>query len=199
MMPMDLLICYDKIYIDSFVIHPDEAGGKYSITLIENDTSASLKKLTVSNVPQDTILLPLQRYSELHIGEKLKGIIKGAPGIFKCCDYLIITITQSGMYLIFIEMKSNEFIQSDVSKKFKGANCFIEYCNAIIDNFYDVPLRNKITPKMRYVLITGKRFNKKQTKLKGEKYTKLSSPDNYTCHMVGIENNSASVPFDLLK
>jgi len=194
--PIDLFNGYNEIYTQSFIVHPDVKDNEYSVTLTEDDRTAKLKKLTVSNVPKNTILLPLHKYSDLCLGNILKNILKSASGIFKCCDYLIVTIAKGKLYLVFIEMKSKEINSVDIKKQFKGASCFIEYCNSIIEYFCNMPSRKSLTINTRYVSVYGNKLNKTPTRRRC--YTNHSSPDNFLPYMVGIDDNAASIPFELL-
>ena len=192
--PIDLFNKYKDVYAEPFVIYPDKSDKEYSVTLTENDHSSKLRKLTVRNVPKDTILLPLHEYSNIELGNKLKNILKSEHGIFKCCDYLLITMVKGKLFLVFIEMKSEQLDSSNIKKQFKGASCFIEYCNAIIEHFYNMPSLKSLTVNPRYVLISKGTLNKRS--IKPKTYGKHSSPDNFARLKVSIsDKNSATVTF----
>ena len=97
--------------------------------------------------------------------------------------------------MIFIELKSRGFSNSDVKRQFKGASCFIEYCNAVIEYFLDRPVDKLSSLDTRYVLISGRAPGKRPTKY--VKYVNISSPDNFYHHRVG-NVNSSSIPFGML-
>jgi len=190
----DVFSSYCDIYTQSFVVRPNEIDGELCVTLIEDDKTAKLKALKIYNVPKKTILLPLYQYSKLCHGNILKKILKNDPGIFMCCDYVLITINNDELYLIFIEMKSNKIDNIVVKKQFKGATCFIEYCNAIIEHFYGIPSLRSVSLNMRYYLVYQGTLNKSATKLGKDK--RRSSPDNFCRHPVG-NYREASVPFGI--
>jgi len=193
----DLFDKYNDIYTQSFVLHPHESGDGYNITLTENDLTAGLRKLVINNVPKNTSLIALQQYSDLGLGNKMKSILNDAPGIFKCCDYLIITIVDNKLHLIFVEIKSEKINPSDIIKQFKGASCFIDYCNSIMEYFYNSsPLQvSNLNP--RYVLISGKKLNKTSTKQK--RFGAHSSPEIFNHCKVSVDNNkTASITFGKL-
>ena len=185
---------YKEIYRESFVAYPNEMYGEYSIELKEADRTAKLRKLTVRNVPKDTILLRLHEYSNLNIGNILKQVLNDDSGIFKCCDYLLISIVNKELYFFFIEIKSENVVSSDVKKQFKGAFCFVDYCHAIIQHFYDMPSVKALSSKSYCILISKGTFNKKPTKLK--KYIMRSSPDGFSHHKVGVKNHTATINFE---
>jgi len=189
----DVFSKYSDIYTQPFIVCPTEIDGEYSITLTENDKTATLKKLEIYNVPQKTILLPLHQYSELNVGNTLKKIFIDEPGVFMCCDYIVITISDDKLYYIFIEMKSSKpSFNYDVRKQFKGATCFIEYSNAIMEHFYGITSLKSVPLNMRYYLIYQGTLNKKATKF--EKYKCPSSLDKFHPHCVE-KRNEVSVPF----
>ena len=194
MLHVDYLKIYRKIFRQSFIVTPEENDGEYAVSLIENDSNAKLKQLNVHNVPKNTILLPLHQYSKLDLGKLLGKILEGGSGIFKCCDYLMITAMQEGIHLIFVEMKSNELDRGDVVKQFKGASCFIDYCNAIAEHFHNAPLQNAAPLHTWYVLFSLGNINKRPTKR--EYNAKHTSPDNYLHHRIG--SKTADIQFGML-
>ena len=193
--PIDLFCKYKDIYTEQFIIYPEKIGDERFFTLTERNNLSKLRKLTVSSVPKDTIMLPLQEYSKLDIGVSLKKILNSAPGVFKCCDYLLISLKKEKLYMIFIEMKTGQIVSSDIRNQFKGASCFIEYCNAIIEHFYNTPLIKSIPVNPRYILIT-KGMRKESVKPKS--YEKHSSPDAFAVAKVRVSDEkkkSATVSF----
>jgi len=192
MQAIDLFNSYKNIYAQSFIIQPYETNKGFGITLTENDKTAKLREVTVYNVPKNTMLLPLDDYSKLGLGNKLKNILQADLGIFQCCDYLLITIVNDEIYLFFIEMKSEKINASDIGRQFKGANCFLEYCHAIIEHFFSIPSPRLSTRNTRYILISGQRPNKQPTKRKS--FAKHSKPDDFIHQRVG-DDKKASIPF----
>lgn len=197
MQPIDLLNKYKDIYVPSFIVHPYKKNDVRSIVLTEKDKSTKLKEIAINNVPDDTILLNLHQYSALNLGEKLKIILDDAPGIFKCCDYLLISVLKGKAYLIFIEMKTNLKVKSIdygvVRKQFRGASCFIEYCNAIIEHFYNMPSIRSLELNLRYVLIAGAKLNKQPTR---RAYSKHVSPETFL--KLNVDVNMPLVEFGKL-
>jgi len=195
MRAIELLDSYEMICDKSLVSGPDYSDGRYSFSLKEADKAAKIREVTIYDVPPNTLLLSMQKYENLKLGNYLKSILKAELGIFMSCDFLLISETKKGLFLTFIELKSREFSNSDVKKQFKGASCFIEYCHAIIEYFLGRPMPKLSAMETRYVLISGRTPRKRPTKY--EKYVNLSSPDNYYHHGVG-NANASFVPFGKL-
>jgi len=191
--PIDLFNKYIDIFVPTFINYPKEVDGKYTFTLTETDPAAKLKKVVISDVPQNTILLDMQKYSKLNMGEKMKDIINDESGFFKCCDYLLVSERNSKLYMIFIEMKSSNIDKPKIISQFKGASCFMVYCNAIIERFYNIP--DKISDlQTSYALLSWGNMNKKPT-VRKNKYRKPLSPENYIHRKAG-KTNLEKVPFE---
>ena len=197
--PIESLDNYKRIYVPSFVIYPDGINGKYSVALTESGPEAKLKKVIVSDVPENTILLNLHKYSNLNIGMRMKEIINDECGVFKCCDYLMISAENGKLHLIYIEMKSKKIERGEIIKQFKGASCFIGYCNAIIEYFYDTHSQKAFSIDTSYALLSWRNLNKTPTTKKHSyrknKYRKSLSPEEYIHRTVG-SNDSGNVPFE---
>ncbi|MCL2163784.1 MAG: hypothetical protein FWH55_05170 [Oscillospiraceae bacterium] len=190
MTPLDMLNNYLKIYMPVFVTHPEKSNGNYKFTLTENDPAAKLRKIVVSNVPEYSILLNLQEYSKLNIGNRLGRIIRDAHGIFKCCDFLLISADGANLDFVYIEMKSKAIVPSDIIEKFNGASCFMEYCRAVIDYFFDAPIPKPVSPRISYALLSWRNLNKASTVppiTKKNKYRKSLTPAKYIHRKIGSQ------------
>jgi hypothetical protein len=178
----DVFSSYNDIYTQSFIVRPDEIDGELCVTLTEGDKKAKLKTLKIRNVPKKTILLPLYQYSKLNVDKDLRTIFNNELGVFKCCDYVLITINNDKLYYIFIEMKSSKPCNYDVKKQFKGATSFIGYSNAIIEQFCNITSFESISLNMRYHAVHQGTYNKRATQW--DRYKCPSSPDNFYPHWV---------------
>jgi hypothetical protein len=159
----DLLDVYKKIYKQSFIKHPifDDNLNEYYVILTEKDKSAELDTLIIRNIPKNSILLPMSVYSNLKLESKMKHIFDSETGIFKCCDYVLLTMINDELHIFFIELKSINFDKKEVMKQFKGARCFIEYSNAIIMHFHDVSSFKLMEFGIRYFLFSKRPLNKR--------------------------------------
>ena len=167
------------------------------VTLEETKESATLRKVVIENLPNKTIVLDLDKYSNLNTGKSLRSILESEKGIFKCCDYLIITIVENRINLIFVEMKSNLPKPSEVIKQFKGGYAFFAYSHAIVEQFYTDEVIEISNFVFKYVVVTNKTSNKRTTKL--DKYSNKSyTPANYLTRSVNNNNNSENIYFGRL-
>ena len=202
MSPQEVLHVFNSLFVRSFVSIPHETNDYgYCLTITENDNNANLRQINIRNVPKNSLLLKAQDYSNLNIGNILKAIFKSEIGLFKCCDYIVLTIIKNEMYAIFIEMKSRSQDPTEIVRQFKGASCFMEYCGAIAKYFYDAPISTpspSLLPlQTRYVLFSAKPLNKTTTAPK--LYKKHSFPENYIRCTFGIgKGKEGSVMFGKL-
>ena len=197
MQPQNLFNVFNDLFVQPFVSVPDETNGVYGLTMTEDSADAKLRQVSIRNVPKNSLLLNTQNYSKLNLGNALKTVFKSKIGLFKCCDYVILTVARKQLYAIFIEMKSNSVNPAEVITQFKGAGCFVEYCGAIARYFHDAPAANLLSLQTRYVLFASKAFNKTTTKIRN--YQKHSSPDNYARPPLGVGKGNASyIMFDKL-
>ena len=129
MSSIDLLNSCEKIYMPTFFSYPKkEVGGMCSVALSENDPAAKLRSITISNVPEHSILLNLHRYEKLNIGNRIKSIIRDDCGAFKCCDYLLIAAGKGKSHLkTTFGVKSETqtlFHLTGLSKLSRSWNCY---------------------------------------------------------------------------
>lgn len=97
-----------------------------TLTLIENGTQATLRKITIENLPIGSFAIKIDDF-------KVQNIFKGKNGwgYNKHGDYVIITPT----ILIFIEMKSANHMaydrQEKIITKFQSDTCILDYLDIV--------------------------------------------------------------------
>lgn len=108
----------------SFCKVVDPVGNE--VTLIENDKQATLRTVTVHNLPADSFAVKLDGISvdNLFKSTSIKGFNRHG-------DYLIVTSSE----LIVVEMKSQKNLKDklllDCQMKFKSDYCMFDYCDSI--------------------------------------------------------------------
>ena len=187
-----LLNKYKEVFQISYVLSPIRNNDTYNHVLIEEDNSSHFQNLTITNVPQNSILLDLRKVSKLNLGDKMNKVFKDTSGLFKCCDYLILFSMDNQLFLIYIEMKSKGYKEEDISQKFKGAYCFIKYCDTILEQFFGLQNLSSTIVKMNKVLISKATLNKQPTN------AKITSIKDFYHYQVTINNKSASIQFKKL-
>jgi len=185
----EFLSAYKDVFVESQIRHPDKNENVYSVTLVEDDRSAKLKKVSIYNVPKDSVLLSLR---SINLGNALKNILRNDLDVFKCCDYLLVSAIDTGINMVFIEMKSKTFDSGEVENQLKGAACFNQYILAVMKHFYDKSYLDSI--KSHRMLIYGRGFSKRSTGSTRKSY--LLSLKLPRCNVGNVEN--ADIPYDKL-
>ncbi|WP_293062699.1 hypothetical protein [Okeania sp. SIO2B3] len=125
-----------------------------------------------------------------------KEVFQGTKGECKRADFVIISDTiNKGKFIVFIEMKRGKKTskEKEIIQQLKGAQCFVEYCQAIGKLFWEKQdfLDNY---KCRFVSFKNITVNKKPTRYKSkddihdtpENMLKISSPNHIQFnHLIG--------------
>ncbi len=135
MMPREILL---EILEESIIQNHDEVT---SFDLKETDRTAKLKKITLTGIPNNSIILNLDKFSSNTL---FKASVKKGKYDNCRCDYVIVTNEKC---VFFIEMKSdvNSPNKKNMNKKcigqYKASRCLLVYIDAIITDMYQ---QNKI-------------------------------------------------------
>lgn len=103
------------------------------VRLKEKSENAELKKVDIYDVPDNSLLIKIDATKPPH------SLFKTNKGECRRCDYILISEIENKPILLFIEMKSTKKIRepSEIIKQFHGAECIIDYCNAILERFHN--------------------------------------------------------------
>lgn len=125
-------------------------------------------------------------------------IFQGERGECKRADFVVIADTvNKGKFILFIEMKGGKKTskEKEIIQQLKGAQCFVEYCQAIGKSFWEK--RDFLDDyEYRFVSIKNIKVNKKPTGSKSkddlhdtpENMLKISSPDYIQFnHLIGSQ------------
>jgi len=123
----DLQILRDVLNDGLFIqLEPD--GQEYTVKLVEKDPSAKLKKVILEGLHANTVILKIDKTNT-------QKVFKAGRGQLKRCDYLIFTKINNRRYAFFIELKSRN--KDEYIKQFKGAECIVDYCDSVLNRFYN--------------------------------------------------------------
>ncbi|WP_324237116.1 hypothetical protein [Okeania sp.] len=142
--------------------------------------------LTIHRMPDDkeVIVIKVDNFSAP------TTIFQGTKSECKRTDFVIIAdIINKEKFIVFIEMKAKKKTskEKEIIQQLKGAQCFVEYCQAIGKSFWEK--RNFLDDyKYRFVSFKNIKIPKKPTRSKSknaihdtpENMLKISSPD-YIC------------------
>lgn len=138
--------------------------------LEETEDGAKLRCVKLSGLPRDACIL------------KLEGLVgrffKQGCRARKCCDYLVLAEIKGKLHLLYIELKSS-YPKNDKMKgvrdQMKGAECAMEYCNAVLYRFFG---------KIDYLKTFEKRF-----------FVLYALPTNKSGSVKQYPTNSADEPY----
>ena len=114
------------------------------VSLREEDSSASLKKVIISNLtPGMLVFLPDKGSTITHKGKKIdvcmSPLLSKKPGTHhnKACDAVVFFEMSVGQAkVLFIELKSGSFSRS--TEQFQSTSCFVRYVLEILFQFYGI-------------------------------------------------------------
>lgn len=153
-----------NLYVSTFVKH-----GRNCVRLKETGKNARLREVTIMDLPTDSIVLNIEKF------EQPKTLFRGKNGECKRCDYILALAKENRRFLLFIEMKSGRFKESGVQQQFKGSECVMDYCNAVLERFHSQNGLFKSYEK-RFVIFYKPSLAKRTTQ-PFKKSTKNDSPE----------------------
>jgi hypothetical protein len=153
-LPREALEIFETLFADSFVSAPEVISGRECFIMEEDDPAAKLKRMEIRGVPKGSLLLRMQRYPEP------RHIFKSTKGECKRCDYIVLAPWKSGLYILYVEMKSSRLDNRDTIPQLRGADCFMTYCRALAERFHSAEISSCPFEK-RFILFCVKNSNKK--------------------------------------
>ncbi|CAB5506518.1 hypothetical protein BTHERMOSOX_803 [Bathymodiolus thermophilus thioautotrophic gill symbiont] len=103
--------------------------GDYGKSCIKLEEDKSEYSVTIQHTPEDIVAIKADSFPDLREFFNCSS----HTGQCKRADFVII----ANKKLIFIELSSSKKINKEVIQQLKGAQCVIEYCQSIGENFYD--------------------------------------------------------------
>ena len=130
------------------ILHPayeEYSQSVFELKEIQEDNSV----IWIAGVPENSIIINLDTFFQAP-----KQIFNDSKHEASRCDYIIVTDDNEDKRIVFIEMKSgNDKDFHHMQNQLKGAQCFMGYCQAILDVFWNYKFRlNKY--KKHFVICT---------------------------------------------
>jgi hypothetical protein len=119
-----------EFFADNLYMKPFDQHGRNCVRLKETRKNAMLREVTIMDLPNDSIVLKIDKF------EQPKTLFKGKNGECKRCDYILALAKENRRFLLFIEMKSGRFNNAEVQQQFKGSECVMDYCDAVLERFH---------------------------------------------------------------
>ncbi|MEM1168088.1 MAG: hypothetical protein AAGJ08_03095 [Cyanobacteria bacterium P01_H01_bin.35] len=147
---------------------------KYQKKIVELREESDNYTLTIHGMPDDDEVIVIK----VDAFRAPTTIFQGSRGECKRADFVIIADTiNKEKFIIFIEMKGGQNASGgDIIKQLKGAQCFVEYCQAIGKLFWD---KQDFLDDYKYRFASFKdiKISKKTTRPKS-KYDIHDTPEN---------------------
>lgn len=137
-----------------------------STTLEETSEEASLKKVHVTGISQNGLILKL---------EKAKIDFFEGSGPNRRCDYVILSDYKGKKYAVFIELKSTSVDLRKIALQFKGSQCLMDYFCSVLDRF-DPGCSSLKEYEHRFVLMYKTSIRKRPTRQTHQSNTLPENP-----------------------
>lgn len=146
-------------------------SGMRCVHLKETAADARLKRVVVSGIPDKALLLKPENF------EEPRSLFKGTHGERSRCDYLLMCMYNGKPILLFIEMKSSDRKKDrEIAQQFKGAECLLDYCAAVLKRFRGEDVCFDAFEK-RFVVLYCERQPLRKRPTRAPKPTVADSPD----------------------
>lgn len=163
-MTSDLGVLRELIKEDALVkIEKTDYGRKVAKLEETGDgTDQNRYSIRIKGIPDDAVIIKTDMFPAP------KSIFKNLKGECKRADFVIIASTRSKNYIVYMEMKKSRG-DGDIVKQLKGSECFVSYCRAIADRFWDDQpnFLDSNSYKSRFVSITKIGISKSRTRPRG--------------------------------
>ncbi|WP_426581615.1 hypothetical protein [Dapis sp. BLCC M229] len=109
---------------------------KYQKKIVKFTEYSDNYTVTIHGMPDDNEVIAIKADAF----SAPKEIFQGTKGECKRADFVIIADTiKKGKFIVFIEMKGGKKTskEKEIIQQLKGAQCFVEYCQAIGKSFWE--------------------------------------------------------------
>lgn len=157
--------------------------------LKETAPDAELKLIKIRNIPENSVLLGMDKVKSDTLFQKGKGQNMR-------CDYLLISNAKA----YFIELKTSSKAETrykdDCVMKFKAVDCLTVYIDSVLDKFYNRDVLFSALEKRYIMFYKSPSINKQTTSLKPKVKRPNDKPENMLCQPV--EQSGSEVDISLL-
>ncbi len=132
-MIMEYLPIVSKLFSDKAIVEPEKGKRTYKIVLEEENENASLKQVTIEEIPETCRAIKLDK------SRPSGGFLKGKEGELKRCDFVLYINLGKELYRYYIELKSSrpkKQKKREVQKQLKASVSLMKYCEILADDFH---------------------------------------------------------------
>jgi hypothetical protein len=117
----------------------------------EDEPKSKIKKIKIHSEENNAVCFKLdcrkQKVASNYINNEIEGLASG-------CDCIIFYSNNGRNLIIFVELKSNNFRDENVSNKYKASKSFSKYLLSLNEEFFNSS--SYPIPDLKYVLFTTK-------------------------------------------
>ena len=114
------------------------ADNDFFAYLEESDPSSKTPKIQLTGIPENSILVKMDQVQEGEARDVTQPLfLVGGENLRHRCDYVLLTHLENKNCVFFIELKSKNFSDKEVSGKFRTSACLLDFIASISKAFYD--------------------------------------------------------------
>ena len=130
-MTSDLDVLQELINDQALVTLMETQYGKKTVVLRESGSQDGIQySIKIKGVPNDAVVVKTDMFPSP------ENIFRCQKGECKRADYVIVANSETGDFIVYIEMKGGRGNTAEIVKQLKGSECFILYCRSIVDRFW---------------------------------------------------------------
>lgn len=132
------------------------ADNAFFAYLEESDPSSKTPKIQLTGIPENSILVKMDQVQEGEARDVTQPLfLVGGENLRHRCDYVLLTHLENKNCVFFIELKSKNFSDKEVSGKFRTSACLLDFIASISKAFYDCAISFSSDDDIvcRYVLV----------------------------------------------
>ncbi len=158
-----------KLFHEQVLIKPTDAT--HPLVKLTEDNQQKKYEIIINNTPPNLIVVKSDKFPLA----STPRFFNGERGECRLADYVLIDTTNKK--IIYVELKEAAHANGkDIADQLKGAYCLIQYCKAIVKQYWDEPTFLKDYHEIFVCFNLAKSFNQ-QKKTKDE--SRGSSADNF--------------------
>jgi len=104
--------------------------GNWLVDLRESNRQAKLKSVRIRDLPEGTVVLKVDKC------KPYKSLFRDKHGPLRRCDYILFLRKEDRRLALFVELKSERLGRDRIIRQFKGAECLMDYCDAVLNRFH---------------------------------------------------------------
>lgn len=180
-MTSDLKVLQELVKKQAIVSLKSTSYSKKIITLKES-SDGSQYAVEIKGIPKDAIAIKADMFpAPDHIFTCQRGECRRA-------DYILVTSSDQGNFIVYIEIKKGRAKSKEIIEQLKGAQCFIAYCREIGRIFWQKEDFLGTQYQSRFVSIREISLNKRPTMAQPEPPGSLNNTPEKALRIKGYDN-----------